>query len=421
MPSYPFHSEAEFAGILKQYIRPAQPIDTPELLQGRDQILRELGRTLHSPGMHVFIYGERGVGKTSIALTAAKTFGKADAPYVGCDENTTFQGLVADLCHELLEQKHLKSGKEISGTAGINIGVFKAEGKFGGQNVLHVPDNIASVNQAASLIIECTEKRGVGEHAIVIDELDRIKDHSVKSQFAELIKLLHDKRPPLRFVMCGIGKTLDEIIGSHLSASRPITGFELPAISFDARWRIITNAAEKLGMQVPQEFLVRTSQISDGFPYYVHLMAENLFWQIFDHSKQSNVASSDDFHNAIARAIERAEAPLREAYNFAIQKTKNSADYEEALWAIAHLTHFERQLKDIYDNSYLPVMEYRKPRQPLTIDKFRTRLYSLCGPTHGNIIVRKRNSWYAFNENVLRGYVRLVAERNKVPLGADHF
>jgi uncharacterized protein len=221
--------------------------------------------------------------------------------------------------------------------------------------------------------------------------------------------------------MCGIGKTLDEIIGSHLSASRPITGFELPLISFDARWKIITNAADKLGMVVPKEFLVRISQISDGFPYYVHLIAENLFWQIFDHSEKDNEATSKDFHNAIGRAIERAEAPLREAYNFAIQKTTNSSDYEEALWATAHLTHFERQLKDIYERSYLPVMEYRKPRKPIQIDKFRTRLYSLCSATHGNILVRKRNSWYAFNENVTRGYVRLVAERNGVPLGSDHF
>ena len=421
MPDYPFRSEAEFAGILKEYIRPAQPIDTPELLQGRDQVLRDLGRTLHSPGMHVFVYGERGVGKTSIALTAAKTFAKADAPYVGCDENSTFSGIVTDICNELLGQRYLKSGKELSGSAGFNIGILKAEGKVGGQNIVLVPENITSVNHAANLIIESTQKRGVGEHAIVIDELDRIQSKDVTSQLAELIKLLHDKRPPLRFVMCGIGKTLDEIIGSHLSASRPITGFELPLISFDARWKIITNAAEKLGMEVPKEFLVRISQISDGFPYYVHLIAENLFWQIFDHREMSREASSNDFHSAIGRAIERAEAPLREAYNFAIQKTTNSADYEEALWATAHLTHFERQLKDIYERSYLPVMEYRKPRMPIPIAKFRTRLYSLCSAGHGNILERKRNSWYSFGENVVRGYVRLVAERNKVPLGSDHF
>ena len=47
--------------------------------------------------------------------------------------------------------------------------------------------------------------------------------------------------------------------------------------------------------------------------------------------------------------------------------------------------------------------------------------YRLCDQAHGGIIVRKLNSWYAFQENVLRGYVRLVAARNGVALGADHF
>jgi len=59
-----FSDEAEFKRILSENIRPAQPIDTPELLQGRKPILREIGRALASPGMHVFIHGERGIGKT---------------------------------------------------------------------------------------------------------------------------------------------------------------------------------------------------------------------------------------------------------------------------------------------------------------------------------------------------------------------
>jgi AAA ATPase-like protein len=416
-------AEHEFVSILKQNIRPAQPIDSPELLQGRGIILRDINRTLHSPGMHVFVYGERGVGKTSIALTAAKSFSRADAPYVGCDERTTFEGLVGDVCAALLDQKYLQRDKDMTGTAGLNVGLFKVEGKLGGSGRLHIPEKIASVNHAANLVRESAEARVPNEAVLVIDEIDRIASADVKSQLAELIKVMHDMRVSLRLVMCGIGRTLDEIIGSHLSASRAITAFELPHISFDARWAIVTNAAEKLGFHVGHDFLVRISQISDGFPYYVHLIAENLFWEIFDHRTTSVKASPDDFHRAINRAIERAEAPLRDAYNFAIQKTKNSADYEEALWSAAQSTHLERQLKDIYERSYLPVMEYRKKegREALPIAKFRTRLYSLCDNRHGTILVRKRNSWYAFKENVLRGYVRLVAERNGVPLGADHF
>jgi uncharacterized protein len=321
------------------------------------------------------------------------------------------------------DQKYLQSGKDLKGTAGLNLGLFKVEGTVGGSGKALMPSKITSVNHAANLIRECAESRTPSEPIIIIDEIDRIGSREVKSQLAELIKVMHDMRVPLRMVMCGIGKTLDEIIGSHLSASRAITGFELPAISYDARWAIVTNAATKLGFEVDRDFLIRISQISDGFPYYVHLVAENLFWEIFDHRLTETKATSNDFHKAISRAIERAESPLRDAYNFAIQKTTNSEDYEEALWSIAESTHLERQLKDIYERSYLPIMDARKPkgRNPLTIDRFRTRLYRLCAASHGGILIRKRNSWYAFKENVLRGYVRLVAERNGIPLGADHF
>jgi hypothetical protein len=90
-------AEYQFVAILKQNIRPAQPIDSPELLQGRSTILRDIKRTLHSPGMHVFIHGERGIGKTSIALTVAKSYLRADPPLVGCDENSTFEGIVGDI------------------------------------------------------------------------------------------------------------------------------------------------------------------------------------------------------------------------------------------------------------------------------------------------------------------------------------
>jgi hypothetical protein len=106
--------------------------------------------------------------------------------------------------------------------------------------------NATSVNHAANLIRESAESRAPSEPIVIIDEIDRIASHDAKPQFAELIKVMHDMRLPLRLVMCGIGKTLDEIIGSHLSASRAITGFELPPITYDARWAIVTNAASKL-------------------------------------------------------------------------------------------------------------------------------------------------------------------------------
>jgi uncharacterized protein len=414
-----FRNEHEFSRILKENIRPARPIDSPELLQGRASVLKDIRRALSSPGMHVFIHGERGVGKTSLAITAAKAHVGREAPYIGCDDRSTFLGIVRDICHALLGTSLLHRDNQITGSAGINVGLFKAEANIGGTGRIKLPDQIESTNQAVNLIRECAINAGAIESLVIIDEIDRAESPDLKSQFAELIKRIHDTRAPIRFIMCGIGKTLDEIIGSHLSAGRAISAIELAPISFDARWTIVNNAASKLSLSVDKEYNVRISQISDGFPYYVHLIAESLFWEMFDQKLKQ--ATSDSFHAAVRRSIERAEAPLRDAYNFAIQKTKNSVDYEETLWSVAESTHLERQIKEIYAKSYRRIMENRRGRTMLPPDKFRMRLYSLCDERHGTILVRKRNSWYAFKENVERGYVRLVAQRHGVELGNDHF
>ena len=66
--------------------------------------------------------------------------------------------------------------------------------------------------------------------------------------------------------------------------------------------------------------------------------------------------------------------------------------------------------------------EQRKQKgAPLETHIFRRRLYQLCDDAHGDILIKDRNSWYRFNENVVRGYVRLQAQRAGVELGRDHF
>lgn len=42
-------------------------VRTPEKLFGWEKQLETIQLALHSPGRHVFIYGDRGVGKTSLA------------------------------------------------------------------------------------------------------------------------------------------------------------------------------------------------------------------------------------------------------------------------------------------------------------------------------------------------------------------
>ena len=50
--------------------------------------------------------------------------------------------------------------------------------------------------------------------------INRIKCDEDKVYFAELIKNLSSRNLDLRLILCGIGQSVDDILGAHLSSAR---------------------------------------------------------------------------------------------------------------------------------------------------------------------------------------------------------
>ncbi|HYJ59468.1 MAG TPA: hypothetical protein VEW64_09020 [Methyloceanibacter sp.] len=100
----------------------------------------------------------------------------------------------------------------------------------------------------------------------------------------------------------------------------------------------------------------------------------SFFLTVFDHREKSRRASNQDFKTAVMGAIQKAESPLRSAYEVAMRKTTGSRDYEEVMWAVADGSHLVRQFKEIYESSYQTIVAARKG-DPLPIERFRMRLY----------------------------------------------
>src|SRR3954447_14399127 len=92
-----------FERTLRETLSPTTPIRTPQFLRGRDNLLEEIRRAFVQPGRHVFIHGDRGVGKTSLAQTAAiEHQSKGSAPiFLGCDNASTFFGTMRGLAQRL--------------------------------------------------------------------------------------------------------------------------------------------------------------------------------------------------------------------------------------------------------------------------------------------------------------------------------
>lgn len=404
------YDEESFRAALHEYFTPAQPISEIGHLHGRESKIKAIGRALSSPGKHVFIHGDRGVGKTSLAKTAIQLHlkGAKYVPIVACEETSVFFDLIDGI------RRQIAIFQAETGVADVNILDAAKRGNTG----LSLP-TMRNVNDAVEALRASVPSTGT-PMAVIVDEFDQLVEDKDKKAFADLIKQLSDQQINLRLVLCGIGRSLEELIGVHLSTDRYLATVQLEQIPHDARWKILESACAAFKVDIDKDSIIRIGQVSDGFPYYVHLMGEKIFWEMMDDPIVVNAMTPDHYKRGIDAAIEESQTSLRQAYELATQKHGNSEDYEEVLWSVADGKLLSRQVTEIYEQSYAEIMRQRPTRSVLKKELFYQRMNRLKQDNHGRVIIGSKQGWYGFRENVVRGYVRLRAERAGIRIGVDH-
>ena len=333
---------------------------------GRERLLTQIRRALLSPGRHVFIYGERGVGKTSLARTGRiAALDNKNFIYLPCGERTTFFEVIGAVGNSVvdLEKRIGSQGR------GLGIGI-NLPGGIGGANFSRSPSASEALPVPTTMteafdLLRYVRTKLQGQIIVGVDELDRVEGATEKNLFAELLKNVGSQVDDVRFILCGIGANVDEVLGQHLSTGRMFEPVEVNKLSYDKLWQIIGDAAEPLGVSIDSGYLLRIGIISDGFPHFVHLIGECLLYAMHDDAESVIKCERRHFEIALREALQKAEPSLRNIYRMATEKTKNKLDYEEALWALADRTATRRQIKDIYDNSYLRIVGTRPNRHPL--------------------------------------------------------
>jgi len=90
--------EPDFGKLLDMVLSPSRPLQSQEFLRGRAEQLDGIRKALYAGGRHVLIHGFRGVGKSSLAQTAAFSLSsKSDPILLGCDQSNGFNSIIRDL------------------------------------------------------------------------------------------------------------------------------------------------------------------------------------------------------------------------------------------------------------------------------------------------------------------------------------
>jgi uncharacterized protein len=236
-------SETVFRDVLRRHFTPARPISSTEYLRGREAKLRQIDRAFNSEGKHIFIYGDRGVGKTSLARTAALIHSSADGtpPTIECAKDITAFQLLHDIAMRCLPAADLINAATTKRSIKAGIPYLSAEIAQEIKKGTIPPIN--SVNDAlaiVSYVAQLNQKAPV----IIVDEFDVIQDEETRRTFASFMKHISDQEVSIKFIVCGIRDSLDEMIGSHLSTGRYLMPIELDRLPHDARFEIIASAAD---------------------------------------------------------------------------------------------------------------------------------------------------------------------------------
>ena len=412
----------DFERVLTEHVRPSSPIESFEHLFDREKQLNRIEEALSSPGRHIFIYGDRGAGKTSLAKSAAYKHHPSEGEpiYTACGKKTSFSAIIRDIASQF-DQRSAFTNIERTSSASAKVAT-RAITIQGSESQKETQRDLTGLdlNAATAAIKEAAERQPTKDRKIiVIDEFENLPTIDDRQLFAELIKQLSDRNVHVSLIFCGIGKSLDDLLQGHASAHRYIEEIQLPSppLTYSGRWEIIDRACQALGLTIDDDSRLRIAQVSDGFPHYVHLIGQKLFWAAFRVPQVINELTPDDYMESVRGALGSVESRLRNAYDTATKKDQDN--YQEILWSVADHFELERNNRRIYDESYQRIMS-DVGRTPLPFKEYQSRLSHLRSPRHGEILASDRRGWVHFTENLTRGYVRLVAESKGIRLALEH-
>jgi hypothetical protein len=410
-------TEDEFGKKLAKVVSVARPIRSIEHLKGRDQFLDQIRRALYADGRHIFVFGDRGVGKSSLAATAAIQYQSSDASpiFVSGSPDDTFSTIIANVAVQALGRSKTETTRQTSS----NSISFRGFSSSSDQEVsaLDLADQIKTVSDATELLKQVAAKHS-GKPAVVLDEFDTIPKEEDRKRFASLLKQMGDQTINLKFFISGIGQSCEELLGAHQSAHRQLATFELHRLGWEARREIVAEAAAAFGLEVNADVNWRIAMISDGFPYYVHLIVEKMLWEAFTSEAEIDVLSWEHFYDGLRVAIAETNAELRRPYEKAV--LQRAPEYEDVVWSTADGEDLIRSTKDMLF-SYKRIVAKRQGRPVLDNTKYADILRKLKDASLGSVLqpVAKRKGLYTYTEKMLRGYVRMQAEANHVELSGE--
>jgi energy-coupling factor transporter ATP-binding protein EcfA2 len=308
-----------------QTFSPSTPLSESDLFAGRFAQIEKMLEATSERGKHVVLFGERGVGKTSLAKLFSSFFPKTLRHIIAvreqCDPTDDFTSIWTKVFKDIHVRME-ENGEHVTRPLSDSV-----EGQLKPDDVRRQLDGLFKPNQVP---------------IIVIDEFDKVENHETIGLMANTIKSLSDYGVNATVIVVGVADSIVDLVGEHASVQRCIEQILMPRMEMNERKEVLARIVPKLGMKMHADAEWKIADLSRGLPSYIHSLGLYSVQSAIVR-KSLNILDSD-VDAAISRVLERSQETVREVYAAAIHSNRGDSLYREVLLACALADTNERGL-----------------------------------------------------------------------------
>lgn len=377
--------------MLGQVFSPTSPIKEKDFFYGRLNQLEKVAEAINKQGQHAILYGERGVGKTSLANIMAKSYTELYPVKITCDKTDNFK---------TLWQRAFESIQFSKTTTGLGFNATITT------NILNKGNQLSSLsNVRPSHIVNLLNNFGNFRMLFIFDEYDNIINEKTKSSFADLIKSLSDNNTNSTIVLVGIAESIESLIGNHQSLERCLKQIKMPRMKNEESEEIINKGIQRLELKIDKIVREKIIEFSSGFPHYVHLLCELGCKEVIENEKLN--FSEAYLLIAIKSGIEITSEQSRLSYRKAVLSSNDSSKWKDLLYACANCDLDEFNAFTITE----VVKQYNKiTNSSLINSSINYNLNKLLTEDRGEILYKLgkgMSTRYMFKNPMMRAFVKL--------------
>jgi Cdc6-like AAA superfamily ATPase len=289
---------------LRNAYTPSQPVTDRRMFAGRTKVMAALIRSIEDQRLHTVVYGERGIGKTSLLHVLAQAAQEARylVVYVTCGARSEFDETFRAIAAAIPLMYH--SG----------FGPTSEEGERGDTLASLIGPEPITVRSAADALSKIEGTRVL----VILDEYDRSDSEEFRRSVAELLKSLSDQSVRVQILIAGVAANLTELVANVPSIQRNVFALQVPKMTAAEIRSIVKNGEAITDMQFDEAAIHAIIARCIGFPYLASLISHRSALLALDQHRV--VVTPADVAQATSEAVEEFKGRISRRTQYQIDE-----------------------------------------------------------------------------------------------------